>query len=215
MGAMLLIFTVFAVLCLLVAAEFGGRRLGVHTELTRKFVHLSVGTFVAFWPFFLSYQEIAALSLAFLFVILVSVRLRIFRSIHRRGHTALGEVLFALVIGILAFITSGPNGDWVFWAAMLFLSLGDGLAAVIGLAYGEGNQYKVLGRTKSIAGSLTFLIIAVIILTIYVTVSHASPGWLALVMLPVVAMVVENSAPHGMDNLMMPLLVALVLGNSF
>ena len=63
-GAMSLLWTalaLLAVLALLLFAEYIARTRNIHTELTRKFVHMSVGTFVAFWPFFSSWHEIAAI----------------------------------------------------------------------------------------------------------------------------------------------------------
>src|SRR6185436_5556240 len=129
---MLTIVAVAVVFLILVFAEYLSRYKGVHSELTRKIVHVLVGMFVAFWPFFLSWQQIQVLSLLFLVVVVISIKLNIFGSIHAVSRNKMGEVLFAVIIGLLAFISSDP---WIFAAAMLHLSLADGLAAVIGLAY--------------------------------------------------------------------------------
>src|SRR6266545_6643723 len=147
------IAAVAIVFLILIFAEYLSRFKGVHSELTRKLVHIFVGMFVAFWPFFLSWRQIQALSLLFLVAVLFSIKFNIFNSIHAVSRNSIGEVLFAVVIGVLAFIVSEP---WVFAAAMLHLSLADGLAAIVGLAYGEHNSYRIMGRTKSLAGSLAF-----------------------------------------------------------
>src|ERR1044072_1948623 len=162
---MLTALAVIVVFVILVFAEYLSRYKGVHSELTRKFVHILVGAFVAFWPFFLSWGQIQALSILFLVSVLFSVKFHVFGSIHAVSRNAMGEVLFAAVIGILAFISSN---EWVFAAAMLLLSLADGLAAIVGLAYGGGNSYHIMGRTKSVAGSIAFLCTSFAILFWYI-----------------------------------------------
>lgn len=205
---LLTILVVIVTFCILVFAEWLARAKQIHSELTRKLVHVAVGTFVAFWPFFLSWRQIQLLSFAFLIVIFISVRLNIFRSIHAVKRNITGEILFAVVIGLLALISSSP---WVFWAAMMHLSLADGLAAVIGLGWGDTNKYKVLGHTKSIAGSVAFLACSFVILVIYGIFANSSTSFITILWLPILATIAENVAVNGTDNLIMPLLIAVVL----
>lgn len=205
------LLAVAAVFVVLVLAEYLARFKGVHSELTRKMVHILVGIFVAFWPFFLSWSQIQLLSLAFLVVVLVSVKLHIFKAIHAVQRNAVGEVMFAMVIGLLAVIVTDK---WVFAAAMLHLSIADGLAAVVGLGWGEHNGYKVFGHSKSIAGSLAFFFSSMAIMLGYVAFSGATANPMALLWLPVAATITENIAVHGTDNMVIPLLVGLVLTSS-
>lgn len=205
------IAVVAVVLLILVFAEYLSRYKGVHSELTRKIVHVLVGVFVAFWPFFLSWGQIQLLSALFLIVVIVSVKFNIFNSIHAVSRNSIGEVLFAVVIGLLAFICTDP---WIFAAAMLHLSLADGLAAVVGLAYGEGNSYRILGRTKSLAGSLAFFFVSVSIMIWYLSFSGTPPSAVSVLWLPVAATIAENLSGEGTDNLVIPLLVAFVLTSS-
>lgn len=199
---------VFITFCILVFAEYLSRLKDIHAELTRKLVHVAVGTFVAFWPFFLSWRQIQLLSLAFFVVISLSIRLNIFRSIHAVKRSITGELLFAVVIGLLALIVTDK---WIFMAAMLHLSLADGLAAVIGLGWGDTNSYKVMGKDKSIAGSSAFLVSSFCILAVYAIFSHSDTSFVTLLWLPFVATAVENIAVNGTDNLVMPMLIAVVL----
>ena len=69
---MALILTVLAVFALLMGSEFWWRTHDSHDEFSRKFVHITVGSFVAFWPFYLSWGQIMFLSLAFLVVISIT-----------------------------------------------------------------------------------------------------------------------------------------------
>ena len=208
---MLAIAAVAVVFLILVFAEYLSRQKGVHSELTRKIVHVMVGVFVAFWPFFLSWRQIELLSVLFLVVVLASLKLNIFNSIHAVRRNTMGEILFAVIIGLLALLSSNK---WVFAAAMLHLSLADGLAAVIGLAYGEHNSVRIFGRTKSLAGSLAFFFTSISIMIWYVAFSGTDPTAMKLLWLPLLATVGEVLSGEGTDNLVVPLLVALILTSS-
>jgi phytol kinase len=166
---------------------------------------------VAFWPFYLSWRIIASLSLLFFIIIAVSMRFEILRSIHTVQRTTKGELLFALAIGVLALIATNK---WVFMAAMLNLALGDGVAALVGIMKGEGNEYKVFGHTKSRAGTLAFLITSFLIAVVYVIFNPAGFSFTALLIVPIAAALTENVAVNGTDNLAIPVMVALLLSNS-
>jgi len=208
LSVLLTILVVVITFGILIFAEYLSRAKQIHAELTRKLVHVAVGTFVAFWPFFLSWREIQVLSLAFFAVICVSIKFNIFSSIHAVKRSITGELLFAIVIGLLALVSTNK---WIFLAAMLHLSIADGMAAIVGLGWGDSNSYKVFGRAKSIAGSAAFLVASYLILIFYLVFSHGSTGIATVIWLPLLATATENLAVQGMDNLIMPMLIALVL----
>lgn len=202
------IFVVLVTFCILVFSEWLSRAKEIHAELTRKLVHVAVGSFVAFWPFFLSWRSIQMLSVAFFVVVALSVKFNVFRSIHAVKRNMTGELLFAIVIGMLALISTEK---WVFTAAMLHLSIADGLAAVIGVGWGDNNSYKVFGKTKSIAGSAAFLISSYAILILYMIMSDSATSVATVLWLPFVATATENLAVQGTDNIVMPMLIAVIL----
>ena len=108
---MTILLTILAVLALILIGEFWWRHQRLQTEFTRKFVHITVGSFVAFWPFFLSWNEIRILSVAFLIVVAISKHLRIFRAIHSVQRPTWGELYFAVAVGAITFIT---NDKWIY-----------------------------------------------------------------------------------------------------
>jgi dolichol kinase len=205
------VLSLLVILGILYFAERGSRAKHLHPELTRKFVHVTVGTFVAFWPFYLSWRIIATLSLVFFVIIAISMRYDILRSIHAVRRTTKGELLFALAIGVLALLATNK---WVFMASMLNLALGDGMAALVGIMKGEGNEYKVFGHTKSRAGTLAFIVTSFVISVIYLIFSHSGFSLTTLIVVPIVAALTENLAINGTDNLAIPVMVALILSNS-
>jgi len=210
-GMIATLAAILVVFCILALAEYLSRTTSIHTELTRKLVHMSVGTFVAFWPFFLSWGIIETISLLFLFVVLLSIRLNIFRSIHAVQRNNTGEILFAMAIGGMALISSSK---WIFTAAMLNLAIGDGMAAIVGTLYGDNNQYKVFKHTKSRAGSIAFFVCSELILIIYAVFGHGHIAFLDYVWMPLLATAAENLAVNGTDNIAVPVIVALMLSSS-
>lgn len=203
-----ILFAILVVFALLVISEFWWRKQRLQTEFTRKFVHITVGTFVAFWPFFLSWNEIRLLSFAFLLVVGVSKYLRLFRAIHTVQRPTLGELFFALAVGLVTLIT---QDKLIYMTALLQMSLADGFAAVIGTRYGQRFRYIVFGHAKSILGTLTFFVVSAVILAIY---SHKARIPLSnrfILDLSVGASAIENIGVAGLDNLLVPVLVASAL----
>jgi len=201
--------TVFGILTFLIANEIWWRRHKIHDEFSRKFVHITVGSFVAFWPFFLGWGEIELLSLAFFVVVGVSKYLHLFQAIHSVQRPTWGELFFALAVGIIALVT---HDQWIYMAAVLQMSLADGFAAVVGVRYGNGSRYHVFGQDKSVIGTLTFVIVSIAILVGY---SLQAPGVsfsIGLIGISLAATLVENVGIQGSDNLLVPLVVAVLLG---
>lgn len=207
---MFVLITVLAVFLVLAANEMLWRRRKTHGEFSRKFVHVTVGCFVAFWPFFLSWRQIELLSLAFLMVVSSSKVLGIFNAIHSVQRPTWGELCFALSVGIVAFAT---HNKWIYMAALLQMALADGLAAVVGVRFGNSNSYSVMGHSKSVAGTLTFFVSSVFILLIYAHFSHAALSWLFIAAVSLAASLLENASVQGLDNLMVPLLIAVLLAH--
>jgi len=191
-------------------SEFGWRKRRFNNEFGRKFVHIAVGSFVAFWPFFLSWDEIRLLSVAFLLVVTVSAKFRIFKVIHSVQRPTFGEVCFAVTVGLLTYVTHSKG---VYAAALLQMSLADGLAAVFGNLYGRGNSYRILGHTKSVAGTTAFIVTSASLLVGYSVLGghHLSVADIAIG--ASVAAFLENIAPLGLDNLVVPLFIGWFLTN--
>jgi phytol kinase len=206
MELMALVLTVIATFILLVANELWFRHHGTPGELSRKFVHITVGSFAAVWPFFLSWDQIRLLSVAFLIVVAASKYFGLFRALHSVQRPTWGEIFFAVVAGVLTLVTQSKG---IFAAALLQMSLADGLAAVIGVRYGK-RKYYVFGHTKSYEGTATFFIVSLLLLIGYSTYGHhLMPGSIAII--AAFAAIIENVGIRGSDNLLVPLAVAFLL----
>ncbi len=193
---------------LLIVGEFLSRSQKLPPEICRKFVHITVGSFVAFWPLLLSWNQILLLSAAFVAVVGISKYLNVFQAIHSVQRPTMGEVFFAISVGLLAVLTQ--NG-WMYMAALLHMSLADGMAAVIGSRYGKKTSYKVLGHVKSVVGSLTFFVISVAILWGYSIGTDTSIHAAIILGASFIATFLENFSVRGLDNITVPVWVAIVL----
>jgi len=200
--------TVLIVFIILVMSELWWRSHKSHDEFSRKSVHITVGSFVAFWPFFLSWGQIELLSVAFFIVVMASKYLGVFQAIHSVQRPTWGELFFALAVGAVALLT---HDKWIYAAALLQMSLADGLAAVFGVRYGNRYKYLVFGHPKSIVGTSTFFVVSLAILLGFRQWADVSLGLGAAVGISALASIVENLAVHGLDNLVLPVVVALLL----
>lgn len=193
---------------LLLAVEYLWRIKSYRTEFTRKFVHLTIGTFAAFWPYFLSWDQIQLLALLFFVVVVASRLLTIFGSIHIIDRKTIGELLFAVAISVTALVT---HDRLIYTIALLHLSIADGLAAMVGTKFNKNHAYKVFGQKKTVIGTLTFLICSVILVGTYFAISHAPGAFPKILWLPLAATIMENAGLRGSDNVLAPLIVALAL----
>jgi len=199
--------SVLLIFVLLLINELWFRKHKKHGELSRKVIHIVVGSFVAFWPYLMSYNLIRLVSVLFVAGILVSIKFEIFKSIHNVDRNSIGEIMFGVTVGLITFIASS---HLIYTISILAMSLSDGVAAVVGTYYGKSNRYKIFGRTKSFLGSLTFFTITLILILIYVSDAHLnfSLWYLALCM---GLTLIENISPTGLDNIFIPVVMAMFL----
>lgn len=180
-------------------------------ETPRKLVHIATGIFIAFWPLFMSFAWIQVLSVVLFAVVFVSKRFHIFRSVHSVDRPTYGELMFPL--GVFVAATFADSG-WVYMAAVLHLSVADGLAALVGVYFWPRYGYRVFGQPKTIVGTAVFYVtsLALIAATMYIDpAAYGQNVLLVLMLLPVATTFVENVAIFGTDNLFVPIIVIALL----
>lgn len=204
---MYLVLSVLAVGTVLLVSEYWWRHTDGHSEFSRKFVHITIGSFVASWPFYLSWSQIEVLSILLLIGVSVSKMFGILGAIHSVQRPTFGELYFAVAVGAVALIS---HNKWVYAAALLHMSLADGLAAVIGVKYGNKSVYHIMGHVKSVAGSATFFVISLALLIGFGALNGTGfEVW--FIAIAVGATALENIGITGLDNLLVPLSVTLAL----
>jgi dolichol kinase len=209
-------FETFLALCvigsLLILSEFLWRKKIIAGEYGRKVVHMSMGLFIAAWPYFLTMQTIQLISCAAILTLVVSRKFKIFHAIHDVKRRTYGELLYPLSILIIALFA---RADWIFTVAVLFVALADGMAAVVGKKWGKKYTYRIGSTTKTVVGSLAYIVFAYVCLGIgyliggkeVLQVNHLT----VYILLPLISAMLEAVSPYGTDNITAPLFVVLVL----
>lgn len=202
-------------LATLVLAE-GLRRRGMPHALTRKLVHGVAGISPLYVTAVATHRWAGLLPYTLtLFLNAAIWRRGWLRSITSAQDTP-GIVYFPLIqLALLAWLWQPNQHDdhpSVAHAALLTLALGDAAAALIGQRYGK-HPYTVLGSQRSLEGSAAML--GVSWLTIALTLrAHGTPACesgTAGFGAALVATLTEAGSPKGLDNLTVPLAVALLL----
>jgi dolichol kinase len=197
---------------LLLLTELLATRKILKGEYLRKFFHITAGTFIAFWPWLVSWRSIQILSVLMLGVMLAN-RFFGLSSYHGKiRRVTYGDMFFAVAILICSFVTTNK----IFFAlAILEVALADGLAAVAGISIGKRWEYKVFGYTKTVIGTMVFWIVTVEILTAGVLAAHDlfsyQDYFYLLLLMPPLLTILENLAVFGIDNLIIPLLTIAIL----
>lgn len=196
---------------LLLSVEFLWRTNRIEAETSRKAIHVAVGTFVAFWPLFMSWRTIQLMAVALFIGVFLSYQLGVFGAIHKVKQKTSGELWYPVGIGLAALLTSQP---WIFTIAILHLALADGLASIIGYRYGL-RHYQIGQHTKSLLGSFTFFITSsALCLLAYVVLLAELPGSSLAVfaLAPFLATAVESVSRNGIDNVLIPLVIIFAFG---
>lgn len=198
------------ILLILVDNEILCRKKNIEPETGRKIIHILVGSFIAFWPLYMSWHEIQLLSVALFLGVLVSYQFGVFGAIHNVKRRTSGELWYPIGIGLAALLTIEP---WIFCVAVLHLSLADGLAAMVGKRYGI-MHYKIGEHTRSIIGSFVFLLISFsLCIFAFIVLRNEVPGMSlgVFAVTPFLATAVESVSRHGLDNVFIPVVVVFAL----
>ncbi|MDX1614191.1 MAG: hypothetical protein R3300_07760 [Candidatus Promineifilaceae bacterium] len=212
LGFVLAVAYVFSIIGL---AELTRRWRGYGGEYTRKIVHIGVGMLAWIVPFlFSSPWPFVLAALTFAVINLLDWRFGFFPAMVSADRTNLGTVYFPLAAATVALL---------FWrqpplmvAALMPLTWGDGLASVVGRAYGT-HRYAVFGQQRSLQGSAAFFVMGGIFTWLALWLLPGPPEiGPAAALLPALAIVVattitEAFSVYGLDNLTVTAAAVLVL----
>ena len=203
-----------AFLLILLTAELWARLGKPKPEWTRKLVHVGGGVACLFFPFLVrSPWVVLAMSLAMSGLFVVGARTKLLPSLHRVARRTFGAELYPIAI-FITYALSYAAGPWLFVSSVLVLAVADTSAALIGGRYGRV-RYQVEQETKSLEGSLAFLVIAFLALHLpALLMSDAPRANCVLAALLVAALVTgfEAISIRGTDNLFVPVAACVAMG---
>lgn len=185
-------------------------------ELTRKAGHVGMGLialslpalFDDTWPVLVL---CAGLGLAFLALQRFGRHSALGRAIHGVDRTSAGDLYFAASVAALWLLSAGDR--LLFVVPVLVLTLGDAVAALVGMRYG---QIRFDGRAtgKSLEGSAALLVVTFLSVHLPLTLwSRVAPleGILMAATMGVIVTLLEAVAWRGLDNVFVPIGAFLLL----
>lgn len=212
-----LLLALVPVVLILLLSEVLWRKKIIRGERARKFIHILAGVWIAFWPFYLPFDGIFILGSIAFTLLLFSRYLNMFQSIYAVKRLTYGEIFFAVAIMFCAYFGQEP---WIFTISILLLSLADGSAAVVGRFWGISNRYYVFGSKnlqKSIAGTSAYIVLTYVSIIVGYLVGGREIiqqyPFAVIILLPLVATLLENISPYGIDNFLSPVFATLLLNS--
>lgn len=207
-----LVITILIFVAILAIEELAWKKKILHDEYQRKFVHMAIGTFMAFWPWLLTWHQIQLLSTLGVVAAFVYKRANMFGGLGNIRSNGYGHITHPLSVLIAATLTSN---DVFFCIAILIMALADGAAAIVGHRYGEHWRYKVFGHTKTVIGSMAFWLTSLLIFGIGLLAAHGDfslSHYIGLLIIaPPILTILENLGILGIDNLLLPPAALLML----
>lgn len=192
------------------------RRRQPPAELTRKAVHVGMGTialslpwlFTSRWPVLVLCGGMGA---AFVALKRFARRSDLGSAMHDVNRQSLGDLYFAMSVAALWVLARGDR--LLFVVPVLVLTLGDAVAALVGRHYGK---LRFDGRPsgKSVEGSVALFVVA--FLSVQVPLAMAArigplEGVLLAASMAAVVTLLEAVAWRGLDNVFVPLGAFLLL----
>ena len=203
------------------AAIFAGEGLrrwrGYSTDFTRKFIHIAVGMWsIGTVLLFKNWYFAIIPPISFVAINYISYRRETFKAMETGERGNLGTVYFPIsftLIIVLFWLTRPDRYPALIVAALMPMTWGDAMAAILGKRFGQF-KYYFLGTTRTMEGSLTMFLFSW--LATFLALSLFPPlglltSLLYALIVALVATLVEALSPWHIDNITVPFSSALIL----
>jgi len=197
--------TAIAQSSLLVAVEIAFRR-GLGPEVTRQIAHVAGAASVAVLPLFLRLSEIVLIAVFFTGVLVWTRARHLLSGIHGVHRVTVGALVFPA--GLLLAVLLGWEHRGAIAYAALVLAIADPAAAIVGRRF-KSVGWSVIGGQKTLAGSLTFAVVTVVI-ALVIGAGGGDVRFLAAVGAALVLASVEGCFGYGLDNIPVPATASLL-----
>ena len=183
-------------------------------EASRKYIHILLGNWWLIAMFFFdSVIWAAILPLLFVFVNYFSHKYNLIKSMERADgeeKDTLGTVFYAVSLFVLVIFTFGViKKPWVGLLGIFTMAYGDGFAAVLGKKL-KSKEFNILGSTKTLYGSLTMFIVTFLIHILYFGIAGIEYFIIKAIIVAIFATLLEAVSIKGTDNIVVPILTAVL-----
>nr|YP_009530642.1 hypothetical protein PMNZ_388 [Paulinella micropora]AXY63331.1 hypothetical protein PMNZ_388 [Paulinella micropora] len=176
-------------------------------EWMRKLLHIGTGPVILI-AWITSIPRTINLGIGILTIssILVNYRLMLIPIIEAIDRRSYGTLAYGLAVTILLWFY-WPKEPTSIMAGLMVMGFGDGLAGLLGSTF-SSPCWRVWGQRKSIIGTLTMLLVSIMVLVILSTFSSMPINYKGIINLAVIATILEQLAISGWDNLIIPLVIS-------
>jgi phytol kinase len=186
-------------------------------EWIRKLAHLSTGALAICFPWIFSSSPPVYLVCGLSVLLLIGIR--VFRPMRSRlsgvldavDRNSWGEFYFLVSVAILFGLARGDKLLYVI--PLLLLTFADAVGALLGTQYGRYG-YHGMGGAKSLEGSVAFFTVAFLAVHVpllLLTEMGRPQTLLVAIDIALIVTLLEAVAWHGLDNILIPLGVFLLL----
>lgn len=196
------------------SAEWMYRKEWLQVEWSRKYVHIVTGLITLLFPIVLtSHWQVLLLCLSFGVILVISKKLSLLQSINGISRASQGSILYPLAV-YLSYLIFEEKGELIwFYAPILTMAICDPMAAFVGKKK-PWSPYKVGQDTKTMSGSLGFVVSAFVLLLglfFFLNVTLIVPFAVAAILIAIIAAFTEAISQHGSDNIWIPIVVLISL----
>ena len=177
-------------------------------ELSRKIVHIGIGPVLPLaWLLDVPGSIAVPCAVVVTLIAFINHRWNLLPAVEDVGRNSYGTVAygFAICLLLLLFWADNPSAAC---AGVLVMAFGDGLAGLIGRAVRSPN-WTILDQRKSIVGTTTMAITSAVVLLALVLITQSQLTPIRLIVVCTLAVGLEQLSFWGIDNLTVPLGVAL------
>ena len=177
-------------------------------ELTRKIIHIGTGPIIPL-AWFCNIHQAVALSIAIIITIglFINYQFRLINSIEDIERKSFGTIAYGISITLL-ILFFWPDNIEAITAAILVMAFGDGFAGLIGKEV-KSKSWKILGQRKSIGGTSSMFAISLLVIFGITLITGTNISPVEIIGIAILATSLEQISVWGLDNLTVPIGVAL------
>jgi phytol kinase len=210
-----LVISIAYIFTLIGIAEMLRRWRGYKSSFTRKVIHIGVG--MMSWGLHFLFDNpwfFIATAVGFMLINLLDWRYGFFAAMSSSDRSNLGTVYFPFAAAVVAYLFWDQPPLMV--AALMPLTWGDGIAPVIGQAYGR-REYHVRNHRRTLEGSVGFFIACFLFTWLALWAVGGSPvvaagtAVLPALIITIATTLMEAVSIWGIDNLTVTAVAILIL----
>ena len=178
-------------------------------ELSRKVIHIGTGPVILLAWLFNIPKNVAFCSALIITICLgINYQYRLLPAIEDIERKSFGTVAYGMSITLLLLLF-WPRYASSISIGVLSMAFGDGLAGLIGKSI-NSPKWSILGQTKSFVGTLTMASVVAITTLIISSTNNLGIQPLAIIGISLIATLLEQISPWGIDNLTVPIGVTCI-----